>query len=605
MAIKLRSISFVPALRVIAVLITLTGTLFAYYGLVGWPNFQYAFQPEAYADSLEEGHNLQSGFHWAITLWDNHDKQDEWPFRLALESLSSPYPYLYYVDGTGRESIKNIGEVPDVETFFSGLPTHQKFTLSDGRTVYVGLAPATYHALAERYATKRASGTTGLYLITAGFVAAMLGAGYVMYSAGQQSNSTEIQLSFLDRLYLDVGLVIFLGAFSVGLIGGAALWTIFNRGGPQISLVLAALLAVIITLVGLQYLSTVAKRLKRGEFFKHTLIYASIARVIKAGPLAARASGLLLAYGVAISVSLSLRSSLLFGLVIIVAIMYVVNRALEFKAIINGIERIKGGDLSYRIPERGATDFAALASNINNIALGLQAAVESEVKSERMKAELVTNVSHDLKTPLTSIITYVDLLKTEGLSSENAPKYLDVLDKKSQRLKVLTEDLFEAAKAASGTLSIKRETLDVGALLTQGLAELSDRIEGSGLDFRVNLPLGRLEVQADGKLLWRAIENVLSNILNYALVGSRVYVDATARGNQVYLTFKNISASPLNIAPEELVERFKRGDESRSTEGSGLGLAIAKSLVELQGGTFKIEIDGDLFKVTMTLLEYK
>ena len=586
-------------------LITLTGTLFAYYGLVGWPNFQYAFQPEAYADSLEEGHNLQSGFHWAITLWDNHDKQDEWPFRLALESLSSPYPYLYYVDGTGRESIKNIGEVPDVETFFSGLPTHQKFTLSDGRTVYVGLAPATYHALAERYATKRASGTTGLYLITAGFVAAMLGAGYVMYSAGQQSNSTEIQLSFLDRLYLDVGLVIFLGAFSVGLIGGAALWTIFNRGGPQISLVLAALLAVIITLVGLQYLSTVAKRLKRGEFFKHTLIYASIARVIKAGPLAARASGLLLAYGVAISVSLSLRSSLLFGLVIIVAIMYVVNRALEFKAIINGIERIKGGDLSYRIPERGATDFAALASNINNIALGLQAAVESEVKSERMKAELVTNVSHDLKTPLTSIITYVDLLKTEGLSSENAPKYLDVLDKKSQRLKVLTEDLFEAAKAASGTLSIKRETLDVGALLTQGLAELSDRIEGSGLDFRVNLPLGRLEVQADGKLLWRAIENVLSNILNYALVGSRVYVDATARGNQVYLTFKNISASPLNIAPEELVERFKRGDESRSTEGSGLGLAIAKSLVELQGGTFKIEIDGDLFKVTMTLLEYK
>jgi len=587
------------------VLITLTGTLFAYYGLVGWPNFQHAFQPEAYADSLEEGHNLQSGFHWAITLWDNHDKQDEWPFRLALESLSSPYPYLYYVDGTGRESIKNIGEVPDVETFFSGLPAHQKFTLSDGRTAYVGLAPATYHALAERYATKRASGTTGLYLITAGFVAAMLGAGYVMYSAGQQSNSTEIQLSFLDRLYLDVGLVILLGAFSVGLIGGAALWTIFNRGGPQISLVLAALLAVIITLVGLQYLSTVAKRLKRGEFFKHTLIYASIARVIKAGPLAARASGLLLAYGVAISVSLSLRSSLLFGLVIIVAIMYVVNRALEFKAIINGIERIKGGDLSYRIPERGATDFAALASNINNIALGLQAAVESEVKSERMKAELVTNVSHDLKTPLTSIITYVDLLKTEGLSSENAPKYLDVLDKKSQRLKVLTEDLFEAAKAASGTLSIKRETLDVGALLTQGLAELSDRIEGSGLDFRVNLPLGRLEVQADGKLLWRAIENVLSNILNYALVGSRVYVDATARGNQVYLTFKNISASPLNIAPEELVERFKRGDESRSTEGSGLGLAIAKSLVELQGGTFKIEIDGDLFKVTMTLLEYK
>ena len=270
-----------------------------------------------------------------------------------------------------------------------------------------------------------------------------------------------------------------------------------------------------------------------------------------------------------------------------------------------GTERIKGGDLSTRIPEKGSADFVTLASSINNIAMGLQAAVESEVKSERMKAELVTNVSHDLKTPLTSIITYVDLLKTEGLSSENAPKYLDVLDKKSQRLKVLTEDLFEAAKAASGNLSMKREILDVGSLLTQGLAELSDRIESSGLDFRVNIPPDRLHVQADGKLLWRAIENVLTNALNYALMGSRVYVDAAAKGNQVYLTFKNISASPLNIDPEELVERFKRGDESRSTEGSGLGLAIAKSLLELQGGIFKIDIDGDLFKVTMALPESK
>jgi len=220
-----------------------------------------------------------------------------------------------------------------------------------------------------------------------------------------------------------------------------------------------------------------------------------------------------------------------------------------------------------------------------------------------MKAELVTNVSHDLKTPLTSIITYIDLLKTEGLASDNAPKYLDVLDKKSQRLKVLTEDLFEAAKAASGNVSIKREELDVGSLLTQGLAELSDRIEDSGLDFRLNIPEDKLSVQADGKLLWRAIENIISNVLKYALVGSRVYIDATARANHVNLIFKNISATPLNIEPEELVERFKRGDESRSTEGSGLGLAIAKSLVELQGGTFTIDIDGDLFKVTIALPE--
>ncbi len=368
-----------------------------------------------------------------------------------------------------------------------------------------------------------------------------------------------------------------------------------------------------IAFMGLQYLSSFSKRFKRGELLKHTLIYVSIARVIGAGSLAVRASGLLMAYGAALTFSLYLLaiagygtlpivSSLgLFGLVNIVALVYVVSRAAEFKAIILGTERVKNGDLNYRIPEKGAPDFVVLASNINNIALGLQAAVEREVKSERMKAELVTNVSHDLKTPLTSMIAYIDLLKTEGLQSENAAEYLDVLDKKSQRLKVLTEDLFEAAKTVSGNLSVKWETLDVGALLTQGLAELSGRIESSGLDFRISIPPDRLEVQADGKLLWRAIENVLSNALNYALPGSRVYVDAAARENQVHLTFKNISALPLNIGPDELVMRFTRGDESRSTEGSGLGLAIAKSLVELHKGTLKIDIDGDLFKVTLVL----
>lgn len=608
----------------------MAGVLLACYGLIEGPNFQYAFQPEAYADSLAEANDLQTGLHWVRTLRDN--SQEEWVYQHALDKLTTPYPYLYYVDAAGQASILNIGDVPDVEAFFSGLPVYEKSSLSDGVAVYVGFSSETYSALTGDYLVRRAKGIEGFYFAIAGMVATVLGLGYVMYTAGDEPNSTEVRLSFPDRLYLDVGLVIVGGACVLAISGLFELWRLYDRDHTRITLVLGGLLAVSTALVGLQYASSIAKRLKRGEFFKHTLICASLAwafsvmrrvwngtvgKIQQTGSLAVRAAGLLIGYSVISSIALILLISSardvlsflfcfgLFGVVNLVALMYVVTRASELKRVMIGTERIRGGDLSTRIPEKGSADFVTLASSINNIAMGLQAAVESEVKSERMKAELVTNVSHDLKTPLTSIITYIDLLKTEGLCSDNAAKYLDVLDKKSQRLKVLTEDLFEAAKAASGSVSLKREQLDVGSLLTQGLAELSDRVEGSGLDFRVNIPVDKLHVQADGKLLWRAIENVLSNALNYALVGSRVYVEAIAKGNQVYLTFKNISASPLNIEPEELVERFKRGDESRSTEGSGLGLAIAKSLLELQGGTFKIEIDGDLFKVTMALPESK
>jgi signal transduction histidine kinase len=193
------------------------------------------------------------------------------------------------------------------------------------------------------------------------------------------------------------------------------------------------------------------------------------------------------------------------------------------------------------------------------------------------------------------------LLRTEGLVSENAPKYLDVLELKSLRLKSLTEDLFEAAKASSGNIAVNPERIDVDSLLRQGLGEMSDRIEEANLDVRLESPSHELYVKADGKLLWRAIENLLTNALKYSLSGSRVYISANSLAGEVQVTIKNISATELNIPADELFERFKRGDESRTTDGSGLGLSIAKSLVELQKGKLDIDIDGDLFKATITL----
>lgn len=196
---------------------------------------------------------------------------------------------------------------------------------------------------------------------------------------------------------------------------------------------------------------------------------------------------------------------------------------------------------------------------------------------------------------MTSIITYVDLLKQEKDLSK-IEEYVEVLDQKSKRLKILTNDLFEAAKASSGNIPVHFEQIDIVSLITQGLGEVNSKIEAMELDIKFNYPDNKVYIKADGKLLWRSLENLLSNIFKYALRGSRVYIDIEEVGKEILITFKNISAYELNISAEELMERFTRGDESRSSQGSGLGLSIAKSLIEIQKGRFDIQVDGDLFK---------
>ena len=217
-----------------------------------------------------------------------------------------------------------------------------------------------------------------------------------------------------------------------------------------------------------------------------------------------------------------------------------------------------------------------------------------------------------MKTPLTSMISYVDLLKKEGLDSPNAPEYLDIIDKKTQRLKNLTENLFEAAKASSGAIPVNMEAIDLSSLISQSLAEMEEKLLGRGLDIQIKNNCENVKVMADGQLMWRVIENILGNVAKYALENSRVYINinevaakSEASKDMIILEVKNISKDPLNISADELMERFKRGDESRNTEGSGLGLAIAKDLAKLMNGVFEITIDGDLFKATVMMEEAK
>ena len=290
---------------------------------------------------------------------------------------------------------------------------------------------------------------------------------------------------------------------------------------------------------------------------------------------------------------------------IILTIIYIVifiKELIYLDKIIIGSKAATEGKLNCNIEEKGRGHLRELAHDINNIRDVLRKSIESEMKSENMKTELITNVSHDLKTPLTSIINYIDLLKRENIESETAKDYINILDKKSQRLKVLIDDLFEASKATSGAMELNITKIDIVQLLKQSLGENDERFKNSNLSVKLDIPDTKIFINGDGQRLYRVFENLISNIVKYSLSNTRVYIQMYVDDeNKVVIIMRNISAYELDFCANEITNRFKRGDSSRSTEGSGLGLAIAKSIVELHGGKFNIEVDGDLFKSIIRL----
>lgn len=277
----------------------------------------------------------------------------------------------------------------------------------------------------------------------------------------------------------------------------------------------------------------------------------------------------------------------------------------DSRKLLQGIEKITEGELNkYVVVDERTRLFQELAEGVNHLRDGLQNAVETSLKDERMKTELITNVSHDLKTPLTSIINYINLLKEQKMPTQEAEHYIEVLDQKAQRLRHLTEDLVEAAKATSGNVELEMMPLAFDELMRQSIGEFEDKYSKKNLSLLATYPEEPVTILADGRRLFRVMENVLQNAYKYSLEGTRVYADLVCDGKVAAFTLKNISAAKLNISPEELMERFTRGDAARSSEGSGLGLSIAKDLVRLQGGTFGIQLDGDLFKIVITFPQY-
>lgn len=474
---------------------------------------------------------------------------------------------------------------------------------------------------------------------------------YLILTAGHKNGVVGFYIAWFDRIYLDVFLLLAGTAFTLLLMLDIQLVSVSRSGAIDTRTLPTALVIVYISCaIVLGFIIITAKRIKAKTFFTQTLLYAVISRLWRAGSgILQKALGFLLklvggifgwigealqrAGGLIADVFRNIHITgrvmsvyaayLLINLIFVIimssgrsaavrvsALLFiflfnlaaglcVARLTLRFQQVKIGAANISKGSAFEIETGNLNSDLKELSETINNIGRGLESAVIQQTRSDRMKAELITNVSHDIKTPLTSIINYVDLLKKANPQGENVGEYLEVLDRQAQRLKKLTEDIIEASKASTGNISVNPERIDLRELLTQAAGEYDQRFREAELRPVLAMPEEDVVIRADSRLLWRVMDNLLSNASKYAMRGTRVYLETGMSGGTAFISVKNISSEQLNISEEELMERFIRGDASRSGEGSGLGLSIARSLTELQGGRFMIGIDGDLFKAQL------
>ncbi len=437
---------------------------------------------------------------------------------------------------------------------------------------------------------------------------------YLMYSAARKKDHEKFEPSFIDKIPFDILFLLIGGMIVIAVLGvqqiGMALYEEYMFEG------LIMLLSFGFAFIFLSFMVltvSFAARIKLKTIFRNTLFYIVIAGILKfiwkmlsKIPLLWK---LLLVIGFVSFIELILMLFMARGsftpvffwfLIRIAIIILSCFAALNMIKIKKGGEAISLGDLNYRIDNRYMlNDFKKHAENLNNISKGMSNAINEKMKSEHFKSELITNVSHDIRTPLTSIINYVDLLDRQNIDDVTSKEYIDILKKQSARLKKLTEDLIEASKATSGVITAKMEKLNLKEILNQAIGEYSTKLTENSIEPVMNDFSGDIHILADGRLIWRVMDNMLENICKYSQPGTRAYITVEQQSSRVRICFKNVSKYKLNISADELMERFVRGDSSRTGEGSGLGLSIAKSLTEIMKGAMLLEIEGDLFKACL------
>ena len=433
-----------------------------------------------------------------------------------------------------------------------------------------------------------------------------------MAAAGHWQGFDGIHLTWFDKIPLDL--------MAVGILIPAL--ALFSEYYLYSSGLLTALWGTAILCFVYLFIISFVTRCKAGTVLKNNVVWYAIKllwrivksiwgwllHLVRSIPLIWRTALVIAAICLFILIIGSHNSMLSLPMVLLylLLMMFALYVAIGFATLQRGSKALAEGDYSKPVDTRFLRgDLKRCGENLNKVQQGVQRAVDERLRNERMKTELITNVSHDIKTPLTSIVNYVDLLKKEDIDNPKAQEYLEVLDRQSKRLKKLTEDLVEASKASSGVIPVDCQPTNVNVLLSQLEGEYEERLQKAELTMIVHPAAGDPVVLADGKLLSRVMDNLMNNIGKYAMPGTRVYAAAAADEKESTISIKNVSRNELNVSADELMERFVRGDSSRHTEGSGLGLSIAKSLVELQGGRFELSIDGDLFRADISLPLYR
>lgn len=446
------------------------------------------------------------------------------------------------------------------------------------------------------------------FIIPIGSIAIMLMIIYLVMSIGNDE-----KLNKIDKFPFEIlGIFSFIVVLIPSIILSEYLYNTNNDYSAAISLIVTV--ALVIYVMMCICLTTFIRRIKEKKFWKTTIIgkiFYWFRDVVCKN----------LSYSIGITAKVIISALILFFSTLIILIIFneniisvillialyvnVIYKIIKFLKDCSKIEKkleemTKGNNQEPLYADEFTSEFQDVVISINNISEGIENAVQERMKSEKLKAELITNVSHDIKTPLTSIINYVDLLKKEQINNEKAKEYIDILDNKSQRLKKLTEDLIEASKIQTGNVSLKKERINIIELIEQALGEFEDKFSKKGLNTIIESKQNEIYIYADSRYMYRIIENLFSNIAKYALENSRVYINIDVNEENVNIEIKNISKEKLNISADELMQRFVRGESSRTTEGSGLGISIAQNLTNLQGGKFDLFLDGDLFKVKMS-----
>ena len=470
--------------------------------------------------------------------------------------------------------------------------------------------------------------------LAAGALLFLVSAVWLAFAAGKRPEDEELHLAAFDRWKTEIAaavVILLWGVVTWIAIGGgyvAGSWqevstavsyytelyggvpqfysALFTNGLGLADITSVFMYGVFTFLCFFWGYTSLVRRIKAKSMWKGSLLCAVISfgrRVMEAWSVTARAGVILLAFLFILWLAILAHTGATVILALaasIAAAWFVLSSAMAKSRIRKGIEEIASGNLEHRIELNGLRGAdKELAEKVNDIGSGLNRAVDEAMRNERLKTDLITNVSHDIKTPLTSIINYVDILKRSNIADEKIRGYLDILEAKAQRLKTLTEDVVEASKVSSGNITLEYMDMDLRELIQQTEGELAEKFAARRLAVVLNMPEEPAVIHVDGRRMWRVLENIFGNAAKYAMPGTRVYADLTLNDSQVMFSLKNVSEQQLNFSADELTERFIRGDISRSTEGSGLGLSIAKSLTTMQGGEFELYLDGDLFRVNI------